>query len=70
MISPTGMRFNRRRSGYELASFVSEKNTEVDSVQFVIQTEAVEIPDPPAPEKPQEEKLTFPDKFLKLFGIN
>ncbi|MGN1234551.1 MAG: hypothetical protein ACI4U2_01040, partial [Christensenellaceae bacterium] len=57
-------------SGYELNSFVSEKNADVSSVQFVIQTEAIEIPDPPAPEQPQEEKLTFRDKFLKLFGID
>lgn len=57
-------------SGYELSSFVSDKNTEVNSVQFVIQTDAIEIPDPPAPEKPQEAKLTFWDKFLRLFGVN
>lgn len=57
-------------SGYEISSFVSDKNTEVNSVQFVIQTDAIEIPSPPAPEKPQEEQLTFWDKFLRLFGVD
>ena len=56
-------------AGYELESFVSDKNTDVDSVQFIIQTDAIEKPEPPAPEKPQKEVLSFWKKLLKLFGI-
>lgn len=50
-------------------SFVSNKNTDVSSVQFVIKTEAIEIPDPEeaAPEPP--EKLNFWQKLLRLFGL-
>lgn len=50
-------------------SFVSSKNTDVSSVQFVIKTEAIEIAEPEkaAPEPP--EKLNFWQKLLRLFGL-
>lgn len=50
-------------------SFVSNKNTDVSSVQFVIKTDAIEIPEPEeaAPESP--EKLNFWQKLLRLFGL-
>ena len=36
-------------------SFVSEKNTHVDSVQFVIQTEAIEIEQPGSSQTPEKD---------------
>lgn len=53
----------------EIASFVSEKNTNVDAVQFVIQTEAIEIDEAVIEEPIIEEKLNFWQKFLRLFGL-
>lgn len=53
----------------KITSFVSEKNTNIDSVQFVIKTEAVEIEKTPAPEPAVEEKLNFWQKLLRLFGL-
>lgn len=56
-------------SDVEITSFVSEKNTNVDSVQFVIQTEAIEIAEPVDVEPVVEEKLNFWQKLLRLFGL-
>jgi hypothetical protein len=56
-------------SDFEVVSFVSEKNKNVESVQFVIQTEAIAIPEAPAPAAPAEEKLSFWQKLLRLFGL-
>ena len=53
----------------KITSFVSDKNTNIDSVQFVIKTEAVEIEKTPAPEPAVEEKLNFWQKLLRLFGL-
>lgn len=55
--------------GDEVVSFVSEKNTDVDSVQFVIKTAAIEQAE--AEPEPEEEAapLTFWQKLLRLFGI-
>ncbi len=53
----------------ETVSFVSEKNTNIKSVQFVIQTEKIAIEksaDETATEAP---KLTFWQKLLRLFGL-
>lgn len=50
-------------------SFVSAKNTDVSSVQFVIKTEAVEIPEPEKAAAEPEEKLNFWQKLLRLFGL-
>ena len=55
---------------YELVSFVSEKNTNVKAVQFVIQTESVQIKEADAAAPVVEEKLNFWQKVLKLFGID
>ncbi|MGN1099423.1 MAG: hypothetical protein ACI4S9_03690 [Christensenellales bacterium] len=54
---------------FEVVSFVSEKNRNVDSVQFVIQSEAVTVPEVPAVQPPVEEPLTFWQKLLRLFGL-
>lgn len=54
---------------FEVISFVSEKNKNVESVQFVIKTEAVTIPEAPVVAAPAEEKLNFWQKLLRLFGL-
>ncbi len=56
-------------SDFEPLSFVSEKNTEISSVQFVFKTPAIELPDEPALEMEDEEDLSFWKKLLKLFGL-
>ncbi|MGN0706382.1 MAG: hypothetical protein ACI4JC_00060 [Faecalibacterium sp.] len=50
-------------------SFLSAQNTAVTSVQFVMQTAAIQRPAaPPAPE-PEPVRLTFWQKLLRLFGL-
>lgn len=56
-------------SDVELTSFVSENNTNIKSVQFVIQTEAIEIAETVDVEPVVEEKLNFWQKLLRLFGL-
>lgn len=56
-------------SSSEVVSFVSEKNTNVKSVQFVIRTEAVEIEATETAAPATEEKLNFWQKILRLFGL-
>ena len=56
-------------SDVEITSFVSEKNTNVKSVQFVIQTEAIEIAETVDVAPVVEEKLNFWQKLLRLFGL-
>ena len=56
-------------SDVEVTSFVSDKNTNVDSVQFVMQTEAIEIAEAVNSEPVVEEKLNFWQKLLRLFGL-
>lgn len=51
----------------ETVSFVSEKNTNVEAVQFVIQTEAVEIEDAEEADIEETEELSMWEKFLNLF---
>lgn len=48
-------------------SFVSEKNTNVESVQFVIQTEAIETEEPEEADETVEEEPSLWQKFLNLF---
>jgi len=50
-------------------SFVSQKNTNVKSVQFVIKTDAVEKPESAPAAGETAEKLTFWQKLIRLFGI-
>lgn len=56
-------------SDVEVTSFVSEKNTNVDAVQFVIKTEAIKIAESVDTKPVVEEKLNFWQKFLRLFGL-
>lgn len=50
-----------------IISFVSDKNKNVKSVQFVIKTDAVEIPEAPEEFELTEEKLSFGQKLKNLF---
>lgn len=53
----------------ETVSFVSKQNTNIKSVQFVIQTEAIEIDASSAIVVSEEKPLTFWQKLLRLFGL-
>ena len=53
----------------ELSSFVSEKNENIKSVQFVIQTESIHLAKVEATIEEAPENLNFFQKFLKLFGL-
>ncbi len=48
-------------------SFVSEKNTNVESVQFVIQTEAIKVDESETVSVEEAEQLSFWEKLLNLF---
>lgn len=52
---------------YQVTSFVSDKNTNVDSVQFVIKTDAIQIPEEVVVTKDDKEKLSFWQKLTNLF---
>ncbi len=56
-------------SDAEVVSFVSEKNTNVDSVQFVIKTAAIEKAKTTVSDAVEEAPLTFWQKLLRLFGL-
>ncbi len=60
---------NSMSKEYDVVSFVSDKNTEVSLVQFVITTEAVEIPEAETVVEEQKEELSFWQKLLRLFGL-
>lgn len=53
----------------ETKSFVSEKNTNIDNVQFVIKTAAIEKEEIKVEEKEQSESKTLWEKFIQLFGF-
>ncbi|MGN1101205.1 MAG: hypothetical protein ACI4RG_03370, partial [Huintestinicola sp.] len=65
----SGMLESMNNDDYEVKSFISEKNTDVKSVQFVIKTDAVLIPEAEEAAAEPERKLTFPEKLLSLFGL-
>lgn len=52
---------------FEPVSFVSDKNEKVDVVQFVLQTESIEIDKPEEVENKEEEKKGVWERFLDLF---
>lgn len=54
----------------ETISFVSNKNTNVASVLFVIKTPEIKILEVEEPVTEKEEEPSFGEKFLKLFGLN
>lgn len=51
----------------EPESFVSDKNTDVKSVQFVIKTDAIKKPDTDDAQDTETETLTFWQKLINLF---
>ena len=53
--------------GGEIRSFVSAKNTAVQSVQFVIRTQPIEKPAPAAQPQEPEEQMGFWEKLKALF---
>ena len=53
----------------ETVPFVSEKNTNVDSVQFVIKTATIEKTEAADSGAAEEVPLTFWQKLLRLFGL-
>lgn len=65
----SGMLESLSGSNKTVQSFVSSKNTDVSSVQFVIKTEAIEIPEPEKAAAEPPEKLNFWQKLLRLFGL-
>ena len=56
-------------SDSEVISFVSDKNTNVESVQFVIKTTGVEKTNVKEVESKVEENLNMWQKFLRLFNL-
>ncbi len=50
-------------------SFVSNKNTNVESVQFAMQTTSIEYPERDKKTADKEPELNIFQKFLKLFGL-
>lgn len=53
----------------ETISFTSTQNTNIESVQFVMTMNNIEIEEPEETVEVKEEKLSFGQKFLRLFGI-
>lgn len=51
----------------EIVSFVSEKNTNVTAVQFVIQTEEICVPEKEAAKETEEKSTGFFEKLIALF---
>ena len=56
-------------SGAELTSFVSEENTNINAVQFVIKADGVHTPPADTPADEAEETLSFWQRLLRLFGL-
>ena len=54
----------------ETISFVSDNNTNVDSVLFVIKTPEIKKAEVEEPVVEEEEEPSFKTKFLKLFGLD
>lgn len=54
--------------GTDIQSFVSDKNVNTDSVQFVIQTEKIEADDSMEEAETDSEEAGFWEKLLELFG--
>lgn len=53
----------------QITSFVSDKNTNVESVQFVIKTDAIEKKEVKKKTEEKTEKTSLGDKLLNLFGL-
>ena len=60
---------NYRNTDFTPVSFASEKNTNVNHVQFVIKTSAVELSEKEITKEDEPETLSFWNKLLRLFGL-
>lgn len=56
-------------SGDEVVSFVSDKNTNVASVQFVLKTQAIRVEETEDTPVQEPVRLNFWQRLLKLFGL-
>lgn len=56
-------------SGDQVISFVSEKNTNVSAVQFVLKTVAINFPEVEKAVEPKTNNISFWQKLLKLFSL-
>jgi X-X-X-Leu-X-X-Gly heptad repeat protein len=54
---------------YEIKSFASPKNTNTASVQFIMRTDSITIPEKPAENKQEAPKKNVWEKLLELFGL-
>lgn len=54
-------------SDFEPKSFVSDKNKNVELVQFALQTESIEVEEPEDKEEAQDEEKGFWERFMDLF---
>ncbi|KMK76836.1 X-X-X-Leu-X-X-Gly heptad repeat-containing protein [Alkalihalobacillus pseudalcaliphilus] len=58
------------KSDFEMISFVSEENNDkINSVQFVMRTESLKADEETTSDEQEEEKLSFWQKLLRLFGL-
>jgi len=60
---------NITSKGDKVISFVSDKNTSVSMVQFVLKTDSINLPETPKTISPKPVELSFWQKLLKLFGF-
>ncbi|OPZ74425.1 MAG: hypothetical protein BWY80_00589 [Firmicutes bacterium ADurb.Bin456] len=58
------------KSGFIPVSFVSNKNTNVSAVQFIMKTAPIDLPATRQAAAEMPKKLTFWQKLLKLFGLH
>ena len=56
-----------RGGDFDMVSFVSDKNTQVDSVQFVMKVAEIQIEEEEAPVIQEEVKPSFWQKLVNLF---
>ncbi|SDY22450.1 X-X-X-Leu-X-X-Gly heptad repeat-containing protein [Evansella caseinilytica] len=56
------------KSDFEAVSFVSEKNTNIGSVQFIFKTEAIEMDEDETIAEEEDDKKSFWERFLDLFS--
>ncbi|MFZ7121612.1 MAG: hypothetical protein ACOWWH_11770 [Eubacteriaceae bacterium] len=57
-------------NGDKVISFVSDKNTDVSAVQFVLKTESIYLPEVEKIVEENSKELNFWQKLLKLFGVD
>jgi len=55
--------------GDKVISFMSDKNTNVSAIQFVLKTDSINVPEAEKPATPKAAEISFWQKLLKLFGL-